>query len=115
MLNKILFLVPYGKGNYVPVKTKDICFVEAKGNYSMVSYSIANTIKQHPCHQLLKQVEQQLHPQFFVRANHRYLVRIDFIKFYHCPTHWLTLKNNVSFTVGRKYRKAFNERCPILG
>jgi DNA-binding LytR/AlgR family response regulator len=60
----------------VRVAFTDIQFIEAKGDYMLVS-TVAN---QHMIHSTLKDLEEQLPPDAFMRVHRSYLVRLDRIE-----------------------------------
>ncbi len=60
----------------VRVALADIQFIEAKGDYMLVS-TVAD---QHMIHSTLKDLEEQLPPDAFMRVHRSYLVRLDRIE-----------------------------------
>jgi two-component system, LytTR family, response regulator len=90
-------------GRYVMLRSKDIEFVEAAGNYMVVH----TTAKSHTVRETLSSLEGRLDSERFVRIHRSSLVNIDFVQEMQPTFHGeyvLTLKSGHRVNLSRSYR-----------
>ncbi len=99
-------------GRVVFVKTKDIYWIEASGNYLKLHVGRES----HMIRETMSSVEAKLDPERFLRIHRSAVVNLDRIKELHpmfSGDHAVILHNGTELTLSRNFRDRFNELFDI--
>ena len=94
-------------GRLTKIKTSDILFVEALADYVMIN----KATEKYTVHTTMKNIEQKLPPNEFVRVHRSYIVRLD--KISEIEENTLTVNKNL-IPIGRSYRSELLSRLNFL-
>jgi two-component system LytT family response regulator len=102
-------LIARSGGRYSFLKTDEIDWIGSAGNY----LTLHSGNEKHVIRGSMKNMEQKLDPEKFIRIHRQTIVNIDCIKgFQHFfkGEYKVFLNNNVELTLGQVYREKFKER-----
>jgi DNA-binding LytR/AlgR family response regulator len=105
--NDMIFIKSNSK--FIKLKTEDVCYVEALKDYVTVNTSTAK----YTIHTTMKDIENKLPSNQFIRAHRSFIVRMDKIKAIDNPNLILDPDNKI-IPIGGSYKDVLLQRLNLL-